>query len=230
MTSKCATVERSSDKSTIVRVPINVDKLNLGLPDNALASLKAALTSHLNRAATQAISTNNLFASLEAADCTLLSNALTQTTYGEGADAMSAYSQDIAFGCSIDSPRNALVVTNALESKSDVLTADLFESIRGWGTSVATLSISPMSVSTYTNTCLNGEVDASNGETDVDCGGNTCAPCEAGKTCAADSDCVQTCDTTTQTCRGVERDPDNSATRAAAGIFLAVILCSLLML
>ena len=230
LTSKCATVERSSDKSTIVRVPIKVDKLNLGLPDNALASLKAALTSHINRAVTQAVSTNSLFASLEAADCTLLSNALTQTTNGEGADAMSAYSQDIAFGCSIDSPRNALVVTNVLESKSDVLTADLFESIRGWGTPVFTLSISPMSVSTYTNTCLNGEVDASNGETDVDCGGNTCAPCEAGKTCAADSDCVQTCDQTSQTCRGVERAPGNSAARAAAGIFLAVILCSLLML
>merc|ERR550514_1924197 len=37
--------------------------------------------------------------------------------------------------------------------------------------------------------CMNGVIDASIGETDVDCGGSSCPPCALGETCAVDTDC-----------------------------------------
>merc|ERR1719333_1837485 len=36
---------------------------------------------------------------------------------------------------------------------------------------------------------MNNVMDASIGETDVDCGGSSCPPCALGQTCAVDTDC-----------------------------------------
>ncbi|SRR6266540_478206 len=46
--------------------------------------------------------------------------------------------------------------------------------------------------------CRNGNKDV--GETDVDCGGNSCGPCDIGQGCAAQQDCAKgTCELTTGT-------------------------------
>jgi hypothetical protein len=48
-------------------------------------------------------------------------------------------------------------------------------------------------------TCIDGILDGS--ETDVDCGGPTCLPCDDGKKCTQDSDCYSDyCDTGTKLC------------------------------
>ena len=47
--------------------------------------------------------------------------------------------------------------------------------------------------------CDNGALDE--GETDVDCGGSTCDPCDDGKKCLVNSDCAsQICNSETKTC------------------------------
>jgi hypothetical protein len=65
-------------------------------------------------------------------------------------------------------------------------------------------------------TCANGEKDQ--GETDVDCGGDACAPCAVGKVCATDADCASHYCVDEGVCKDdpggheCEVAPDNSAT------------------
>lgn len=45
-------------------------------------------------------------------------------------------------------------------------------------------------VDSTTSSCFNGQLDAALGETDVDCGGPRCGPCEVGLKCRQQSDCA----------------------------------------
>ena len=49
-------------------------------------------------------------------------------------------------------------------------------------------------------TCSDGKVEATNRETDVDCGGPYCGPCDVADACVVDGDCM-TSDCSTGTCR-----------------------------
>ncbi len=66
---------------------------------------------------------------------------------------------------------------------------------------------------TLTGTCADGLLDP--GETDVDCGGDACAPCQPGEACLNDADCStlacvsSTCATNVPEVSCLEVDPDN---------------------
>ena len=76
--------------------------------------------------------------------------------------------------------------------------------------------------------CDNGVLDE--GETDVDCGGSTCNPCDDGKKCLDNSDCVsQSCNPETKTCGKAPCKSDNDCAEGETchdGVCLAKATCS----
>jgi hypothetical protein len=51
---------------------------------------------------------------------------------------------------------------------------------------------------TYTPTCFDGILNGY--ETDIDCGGQFCSPCEDGKKCKISRDCINECNSTIEIC------------------------------
>jgi hypothetical protein len=103
-------------------------------------------------------------------------------------------------------------------------------------TSEAPSGVTKPTVTVCYSSCLDGVLNGT--ETDVDCGGGTCAGCDASEICAGDADCASpllcksgvcstpTCDDTTSSC-GNDLDPGSciycAITGACAGEYSACL-------
>ncbi len=218
--------------ASVVIVPLTITGLTARLPDDAIASLLPLVSSNtiavIDAAEKTAAGDDSLVSSTS---CFISSNTVTPVTVDvNGKPVLLTYMYHLNVACGVSSQSvGSAVATTLIESK-DTLEKDYDDAITPWVAATTALRLANPFASEYANMCLNGGQDVSFGESETDCGGSSCAPCDTGKTCTSDSDCVQNmCDSETSKCVGVEKGPENGAAQATLVMSMVLVLLAAFM-
>ena len=216
----------------MVTVPVTITGLTARLPDDAIASLLKIVSSKTIAAIDEAEKTaaggNSLFSTTS---CFIRSNTVTPVTVDvDGQPVVLTYMYHLNINCGVSSMSVGSAVAATLIDSKDTFEKEYESTITPWGAVATALRLSNPFASEYANVCLNGGQDVSFGESDVDCGGSSCAPCGTGKACTTDSDCVQNmCSPRFSTCMGVEKGSENGAAQATVVMSMVLVLLAAFM-